>query len=104
MKRIALRSLPDPHLPKDHPSHTIHYRDVVEQVIRAPLNPQGGVGIDEMRQSIRVLDALDKADGTLQLEDADWNHLVAKTKAMQWAFADRRILTFIDDVLEGNAP
>ena len=99
MKSLVLRSLPDTR-PE---GATIDYRDVVQQVIRAPLKPEAGVGIEEMRQSIRVLDALDKANGTLELEDADWNHLVAKTRAMQWAFVDRRILTFIDDVLEGSA-
>jgi hypothetical protein len=48
-----------------------------------------------------VLDALEKVgeDNILALEDADWEHLKLKTNAMQWAFVDRRIMAFIDDIV-----
>jgi hypothetical protein len=52
-----------------------------------------------MRQSIRVLDALDSANGTLDLEDSDYAHLQQKLKAMAWNVADKRIVTLYDDVM-----
>jgi len=76
------------------------WADVIRQVIRRPLDSQRGADIDELRRGIRVLDALDAAkDRVLALEDADYDHLKAKTLAMQWGLVDRRVLSFIDDVL-----
>ena len=77
---------------------TVDYRAVLRDAVRRPLNPQAGMQIDEMRRSIRVLDALDAANGTLELEDADWDHLKEKVQAMPWAVADRRIIDLVDAV------
>jgi len=93
MKSIPLRELPGE--PGVEP---LRYTQVLKEVIRQPLDPRAGVTIAEMRQSIRVLDALESANGTLELEDADYEHLKAKIMAMPWAVVDRRILTLVDDV------
>jgi len=101
MKRIQLRVIPDERIPKDKPEYAANvlaWAEVVRQVIRRPLDPQKGADVDELRRSMRVLDALERASAVLELEDADWEHLKAKTLAMQWAFVDRRIISFIDDV------
>jgi len=95
VKSIRLRSLP--------PGPTslegdIEWAEVIRQVIRRPLDPQKGVEIDEMRKSIRVLDALAKSNGVLELEDADWEHLRLKTMTMQWGLIDGRIVEFVDEV------
>jgi hypothetical protein len=102
MKRITLRVVADarftPGTP-DYAANTLDWSEAIRQVLRRPLDPQKGADIEEMRRSIHVLDALDAADGTLDLEDADWEHLCQKVRAMQWAFVDRRIVQLIDDVL-----
>jgi hypothetical protein len=90
VKSIPLRTL--------GPEPAISYRDVLVEVVRRPLNPQQGIGIAEMRASIKVLDALERSNGTLELEDSDYEHLKAKLDVMQWSVADRRILTMIEDV------
>lgn len=90
MKQIPLKTLDD-----------IDYRELIVQVVRVPLDRQQGATIDEMRRGIRVLDALDRADGTLELEDADWEHLRDKVRHFPWGMVDRRLLEFCDDV-EGN--
>lgn len=96
MKRIALRTLTDP---KD-PSSVIEYRAVIAQCLKVPLDKQSGANIDEMRKCIRVLDALDSAQGdVLELEDADWEILKKKVTSMPWAVVDRRIVMFHDDVM-----
>jgi len=94
MKSIELRQVPG-----DGPVEILDYRATLKEIVRRPLNPQQGLTIEEMRQSIRVLDALDAANGTLELEDADYAHLVAKTKAMTWAVADRRLIQLYDEVV-----
>jgi hypothetical protein len=103
MKRIQLQSIADarfmPNTP-EYQANLLDWSEAIRQVLRRPLDPQKGADIEEMRRSIHVLDALDAADGTLELEDADWQHLCQKVRAMQWAFVDRRIVQLIDSVLD----
>lgn len=106
MKRIALRSLPDPHFPLGTPEYEanrVDYRALVEQALRIPLNRETGATIDEMRKSIRVLDALDASkDDVLSLEDADWEFLKQKVEKMPWAMVERRFVTFHDDIMQAT--
>jgi hypothetical protein len=92
MKKIPLRTLPDPRL------GDIVYQDVLRDVVRKPLDSQRGASIEEMRQSLRVLDALETSNGTLELEDSDYEHLKTKLLAMQWNVVDRRLVQLVDDV------
>jgi hypothetical protein len=92
MKHIPLKTLPDAQ------RGDIDYRAVLIEVVRKPLDPQRGADITEMRQSIRVLDALESANGTLELEDSDYAHLKEKLEHMPWNVVDRRIVQLIDDV------
>lgn len=80
------------------PEPVVDYVEVFGNVIRRPLNPQTGADISEMRQSLRVLDALDKANGYLELEDADWEHLKLKLHAQPWNVIDQRIIDLVDEV------
>ena len=77
----------------------IDYATVLREVVKRPLNPREGATIDEMRQGIRLLDALDSANGTLDLEDSDYANLKAKLLAMPWNLIDRRLVQLVDDVL-----
>jgi len=99
-----MQTVPDDRFPVDTPDYTanmLSWSEAVRQVIRRPLDQQKGADIEEIRSGIRVLDALEKVgeDNILALEDADWEHLKLKTNAMQWAFVDRRIMAFIDDIV-----
>jgi hypothetical protein len=85
-------------LASDDGSPEIAYAQVLREVLRRPADPQKGADIAEMRKSLRVLDALDSANGTLQLEDADYDHLKTKLLAMPWNIIDRRIVVLVDDV------
>lgn len=95
MRTIPLKTL--------GPEPAVVYADVLREVVRRPLNPQAGANIAEMRQSIRVLDVLDAANGSLELEDADYQHLKAKLDAMPWNVVDRRLVQLIDDVDNARA-
>lgn len=63
-------------------------------------NPKG-MNVAEMRSRIRILDAVEKADGNSEvvLEDADHTTLTEAINSMPWARADRSILQIIDDIL-----
>ena len=93
MKRIEMKTLE-----AADGSPAIEYASVLREVVRRPLNAQAGIQISEMRQSLRVLDAIDASNGTLELEDADFAHLKTKIEAMSWNLVDRRILQLVEDV------
>jgi hypothetical protein len=92
MKTIPMKTLSDEGMPD------IVYVQVLREVMRRPADPQKGADIAEMRKSIRVLDALDASNGTLELEDADYEHLKTKILNMPWNVIDRRIVQLVDDV------
>jgi hypothetical protein len=104
MKYIRLLVEPDTRFEPGTPeavANLVDYRQLVMAALRSPLDRQAGATIDEMRKSIRVMDALDAASGdVLALEDADWETLKEKVNKMPWAMVDRRILTFCDAVLK----
>jgi len=107
VKRIRLLSLDDPRFIPGTPeaeANRVDYRATIEQCIRVPLDRQSGATIDEMRRSIRVLDALDATSpsGVLELEDADWEFLKQKVEKMPWGIVDRRIVRFNDDIMEAT--
>ena len=91
MKTIPLRDLGE-----------IRYAEVLREVVRRPLDPQRGADITEMRQSIRVLDALETANGTLELEDSDYAHLREKLERMSWSVVDKRLVQLVDEVLNAT--
>ena len=101
MKRIALLTLRDANCP-DPNIVDLGYRQLVESAVRVPLDRQAGASIDEMRKGIRVLDALDRAQEVLELEDADWDFLKQKVERMPWAMTDRRFIQFYDDIVQAT--
>src|SRR5262245_12714966 len=82
----------------------MHWADIIRQVVRAPLNRQQGADIDEIRRSLRVLDAVDRATSDeLELEDADWQVLKDKVVGMRWGVIDERLVQFHDDIVGATA-
>ena len=76
----------------------LNYKDEMVTILRTPVDRNAGADIEEMRRSIRVLDALDKADGTLELEDADFDYLKSRMLNAKFAMVDPAIVQFVDDV------
>lgn len=75
-----------------HPS-----KPVLMQVVS--LSPAASIGIDEMRRRCRILDALEKADDRLLLEDADHEILRKAIESFPFQIAHRDILAVVDDVM-----
>ena len=105
MKRIALRVLPDPHLP-NQATTAIATETIIRDVIRQPKDRQNGATIDEIRRGIRILNALDLAletpERVLVLEDADYAELREKTLATKWFLIDQRMLSIIESILDAQ--
>ena len=74
------------------------YKEELKTVFRAPADPQRGADYEEMRRSMRVLDALDKANDTLVLEDADFTNLQERVKKARFVMVHPIIVQFIEDV------
>jgi len=106
MKRIFLAVIPDDRIPVTDPTYKdniIDFSNLVRQVVRTPMDKNAGADIVEIRRGIRVLDALDKEEGSiLELEDADWEYLKRKVEKMTWVIVDRRFAQFYDDVMEAT--
>jgi len=77
---------------------TWDYKEVIGSVIRLPTGDQRGLEIEEIRSSLKVLDALDKAGDYLNLEDADFYFMADKIKAAKYTFVSPVIVQFVDDV------
>ena len=73
------------------------YKQFVDSAIRQP--PKDGfTDIEDMRKRTKILDKLDKANGSLELEDAEANTLQECVKTMKWTILDASIVQFVDDV------
>lgn len=107
MKRIRLieeRSLQPGLPPEQAEADRVDYIACIRQVVRAPLNPMAGVGLEEMEKGLRVLKALDgkKLWDVLELEDADWQHLCEKVRAARWSVVDERLVRFSHTILNAT--
>jgi hypothetical protein len=67
--------------------------------------PDGGFTVDDMRKRFRVIDQLDKADGHIEVEDADYALLKTLVNGFRWPAMSAEIVEFVDDVNNaGKAP
>jgi len=60
--------------------------------------PAQGFDLKEMRERYRILDALEKAEGELLLEDADADKLKKCVEVMRWTVLDRNLMEFMEAV------
>ncbi len=90
--------------PEQAEADRVDYIACIRQVIRSPLNPQAGVGLEEMERGLRVLKALDgkRTGDILELEDADHRHLCEKVRNARWAVVDERLVRFSHTILDAT--
>ncbi len=76
----------------------LDYRSYIEVAIKNPLDGKLA-GIEEMHKSLRLLNALEKAtEEGCDFEDADYEYLCSKVKALKFTWVDPAFVQFIDDV------
>jgi hypothetical protein len=68
------------------------------ELIRQATNftPPGGFNAADMINRIRILDVLEKANGELNLEDADFENLKKYVKETRWGVISKTIVEFIN--------
>jgi len=72
------------------------YKDVLSMLMETPEDQQKGANIAEIRKSLRVLDALDSANGELVLEDADFDYLLKRVTGMRFNGANKVFVDFVE--------
>jgi len=101
MKRIELKEIKQ--IDPAGNEAVLNYAEYLRVIMQSPMDVQAGAGIEEIRHSIRVLDAVDKAkDNHIVVEDADYAFMVKKIKAAKFMFITPEIMQFVDD-MTGNA-
>jgi hypothetical protein len=77
-------------------------REIIKAVVEGN-DGQNGIALDEMRRRMRILDALEKANGALALEDSDWELLCGLLRRFPFARADRQIIQIADDIEQASS-
>ena len=57
---------------------------------------QQGFSVQDIRDRLRIVEAVEKADGEIKLEDADFENLKQYVQNMRWAIVHPDILEFCD--------
>ena len=78
----------------------IKTKDIIALVIGNAPPGSAGVRPAEMRQRVRILDALEGANGELKLEDADYGLLKTTVEQFPFAVANKDLLAVLDGILE----
>jgi hypothetical protein len=97
MKSIPLKTVP---IEINGQAATLDYREQLQNILRAPSNSQAGADYEEIRKSLRLLDALEqnKSVPALELEDADYEYLRLRVMGARFLFIDKAVMDFIEDV------
>lgn len=95
MRRIQLKVVPV------DGENDLSYKEHLVTLAEIPMDQQKGVGIEEMRKSVRLLDKIEQApeEGFIDLEDADFEFLKQKLEKVTFKRTSRELLQFLDDVL-----
>ena len=97
MKKIELKELKQ--IDPAGNEAVLNYADYLRVIMQSPMDTQAGAGIEEIRHSIRVLDALDSAsEDHIEIEDADYAFMAKKIKAAKFMFITPEIMQFVDDM------
>lgn len=76
----------------------IDYKELIQMIVQLPTDPRVGLGVEEIRKAVRILDLLDESKKTLTLEDADYNVLKEKLSNHKFGIAHKNIIVFVDDI------
>lgn len=79
-------------------------KSILVEIARQPIGGmvRGAMDLDQVRRGLRVLDGIEAAKESFDLEDADWKHLCEKVRAFPFVQVDRRIIAICDAVLDAQ--
>jgi hypothetical protein len=91
-----LRTIPLKTVTMPNVADPLTWSQLINVVLTSPR--QGGVQIDGMRKSMKVLDELDKCTDELKLSEDLWSHLRDQVNTHTWGAPNRVLVDFTDDV------
>jgi len=97
MKTIELKTVP---LNLHGVDTEFSYAEFIEILMQSPEKPTEGANIAEIRNSMRVLDALEAAEKELVLEDADFEYLLRRVNSARFTASNKVFVDFVDYFLE----
>ena len=78
----------------------LDYAEYIKAIIGSPNEGQKGLSVDEMRKSIRVIDAVESArDEVAAFEDADFEYLKIRIGGAKFLFADQNFVDFVESIM-----
>lgn len=76
------------------------YAELLKVCLDVP--PQGGFTTTEMKSRLRLANALDKANGHIELEDSDHSKLMELVKDMKWGVVSQDLIDLEEAVLNAK--
>lgn len=76
----------------------LKYSDLLKAVLM--VQPQGGYSVTDMKTRIKLTDLLEKSNGEIILEDADYNYLKPLVNNMKWNIVHKNIVEMTEDFNE----
>ena len=74
----------------------LDYKALLQAILESPLDPTKGTSIGEIRRSVRVLDAIDNMEESLQLEDADFEYMLERIRNAKFTSNNQVFIDFVD--------
>ena len=97
MKKIILKKLGN-----EGESGVLYYKEMIKNLLQFPQDAQKGFTVDEIRANLRILEALEKSDTELTLEDADHEKLKTIIESAKFGMAHKNIVEFVDDIKQAE--
>src|ERR1041385_2221771 len=70
------------------------YSDLIAALLTKPLTAM--ISLKDMRRDLRLIDLLEQAEDTIELQDEDFNFIAKLVESSEWAIKHRDILDFAD--------
>lgn len=102
MKHVSLKVV-DCKDPSGKP-FVLNYKTNLIGIMSLPLDPRGGIKVDEIRKSLRVLDAIANGnDDGFDIEDADFDHMCQKVKNATFQFVHQAFADFVEETCSSQS-
>ena len=88
-------------LKKGEAVEKFEYKTYIERILDA--TPAGGFSLGDVRLSNKIQNQIDCANGTLVLEENQWNFLKKKLEAYRWGAPHPVIEEFADSILNAES-
>ena len=97
MRKITLSVMTLKKPSEDAQAPQIRYADQLVEILSVPKDHRQMLPL-EMRKVDKIITLIEKSDGYVLLEDADYEELLERVQNFPWGRHDKGILRFVDDI------